>query len=259
LDLPEEQLEYSAGIILNNSGTLLVNTVLTGTTSNAVSLDYTSYTNATGVINIKKLQVNDIIYIGTLNTPLIKGFQFLNETGLITYLSGNSQFLTNGYYSGNNIYLTARVQGSAGNGILISGSTCDIGSLSGSSFLTGGTNIGTTGSVVVPIGTYTGGVSFILTGAGNYSAFISGVAAGTFFYTRTFTGSWSLYTGLSSDTLVQLPEVNGNTISGSGLFQPNSSVVFSVVNNKDPFNTDGATLFISGLNVINPITQNLYN
>lgn len=247
------------GIILNGSGTLLINNALTGIASNAVSLDYPNYTNATGYINIQKLQLNDIIYIGTLNTPLIKGFQFLNETGLITYLSGNSQFLTNGYYSGNNIYLTARNQGSVGNGILISGQTCDIGTLVGSNFLTGGTNNGSTGLVVVPIGIYTGGVNFSLTGSGNYSIATSGNQAGTFFYTRTFTGNWSIFTGLTANSLVQIPETNGNTISGSGLFSPNSSVVFQVTNNKDIFNLDGALLTISGQNVINPIQQALYN
>lgn len=247
------------GQILNGSGTLFINNALTGTASNAVSLDYPTYTNATGIINIQKLQTNDILYIGTLSTPLIKGFQFFNETGLITYLSGNSQFLTNGYYQANNIYLTARLNGTAGNGILVSGNTCDIGSLSGSNFLTGGTNNGTTGNIIIPVGAFTGGANFSLTGSGNYTTLSSGNAAGIFFYTRSFTGSWSVFTGLSTATLVQLPEINGNTISGSGFFAPNSSLVFQIVNNKDIYNLDGALLLISGQNVLNPIQQAIYN
>ena len=252
------------GIVLNNSGTLFINNILTGICSSGVSLDYTSYTNATGVINIQKLQYNDVLYLGTLNTPLIKGFQFFNETGLITYLSGNSQFLMNGYSSGNNIYLTARSNGTLGNGILISGNTCDFGNLSGSTFLTGGTNNGTTGSIVTPTGIFTGGAFFVLTGSGNYVQFSSGVGAGTFFFTQTFSGAWDIFTGITSSTLVSLKTgigatYDGNCISGSGLFQPNSSMVFKVTNKQNPYDLAGAQLLISGNYVQNPIIQQLYN
>ena len=248
---------YYVGTIFNNSGSLIVNSTLTGNASNVVSLDYPNYTNATGYINIQKLQYNDIIYLGN-NTPLIKGFQFFNETGLITYLSGNSP-LMNGYFSGNNIYLTSKLNGTAGNGLFITGQFCDIGSLSGSTGLIGGTNIGSTGTVLNPTSNFTGGYNFALTGSGNYTTIVSGIGAGTFFYTTTFTGAWSLFSGIDIYHLVQFQETSSSAISGSGIFQPNSSVAFSVSNKQNIFLQAGALLTISGQNVSNPIQVALYN
>lgn len=250
------------GFIYPGSGTLQFNGFAVGVASVASSIDYTGYYNATGYINISQLHPNDVIYIGTLYDPIIKGLQFNNETGLVYYLSGNQDHLVNGYYSGSNIYLNSIVSGKQGNGIIIQPSNCNFGLLTSSSFLTGGANFGNTGISVIAVGPFTGIISATLTGSGNYDSLISGFSTGTFQFQRTFTGDWDLLTGLSSSSLSSM-KANGQfsptTMSGSGWFAPNSFVSMKIVHNKQPGPDDEILLTISGSKVINPIQSYLIN
>lgn len=79
---------------------------------------------------------------------------------------------------------------------------------------------------------------------------------------NNFTGSWDLLTGLDIYSLKSLKRVgnfNGDTISGSGLFTPNSQLTMQIIHSGSGSYLDEVTLSISGLEVLNPITQNLYN
>ncbi len=78
----------------------------------------------------------------------------------------------------------------------------------------------------------------------------------------TFTGSWDFLTGTTPNTLVSLKQpgqYDTGMISGSGSFQPNSSVSFQIVHNITGSNHDGCRLVISGSEVLNPIARNLSN
>lgn len=250
------------GFIYDGSGTLNIFQNQTGIPSNPISLDYQFFNSATGYINISGLHYNDIIYIGVDSPALIKGLQFFNETGLIYYLSGNQEHKVNGFYSGGQIYLTSNQLGINGNGTFVKIDNCDIGSALFSPFLTGGAQSGSTGLSVVYIQPFTGYFTNIITGSGNYSIFVSGNGNGTFFYNKTFTGSWDLLTGLDAASLTSLKRpgnYNSNTISGSGIFPPNSTINFQLTHNKDQFTTDALQLIISGLDVINPINQIINN
>ncbi len=252
----------ATGFIYDGSGTLNIFGNQTGFAANPVSLDYQFFTNATGYINISNINYNDIIYLGVDTPALIKGVQFFNETGLIYYLSGNSQHKMNGFVSGDQIYLTARDVGILGNGVFVKVDNCDIGSALYSPFLTGGAQSGSTGLAVVQVQPFTGYFDLVATGSGDYRLFVSGNEPGTFFYNKTFTGTWDFLTGVDPSHLVSLKRpgnFNSNTISGSGIFPPNSFVNFQIVHNKDQFSTDSIRLTLSGLEVINPIVQIINN
>lgn len=250
----------ATGLIYNGSGTLLYNGQATGYGLISQSVNYQSYINATGFLNISGLTYRDLFYVGIDNIPIVKGLQFNNETGLIYYFSGNSQHKVSSYISGELIYLTSLYNGENGNGIFIHEGDCNIGQLIYSPFLTGGTGIGSTGITVYPISTYTGIISTIITGSGNYYGILSGNAPGEFLYTRTFTGVWDLLTGTSENTLVSLKSLgnyNQTMISGQGTLPPNSSINFQINHNDVEFNIDEVNLIISGTNIINPISQNI--
>lgn len=246
------------GFIYNGSGTLSLNGLFTGSAQNASSINYPLYTNATGYLNISGLQRNDSFYIGVMDIPIVRGLQYNNETGLIYYLSGQPLHMVEGLFSGGNVYLTSRIQGTAGNGIFIRQGQCDFGSFISSPFLTGGFNSGTTGNSVVPISPFTGALNFILTGSGNYSGLISGNSAGTFLYTTTFTGGWDLLTGLTNTSLVSMKSIgnyNANVISGLGSLTPNGPFNFQINHTRNTLTPDYAFLIISGSGVVNPIIQ----
>ena len=169
-----------------------------------------------------------------------------------------------GVYNGGQINLTATSNGTAGNGLPIQPYTCGPGAgfYAYTPFLTGGANIGSTGASVVPVGPYTGLFSAVLMASGSYSVPVSGNQAGVFSYTRTFTGAWDVLTGIDATSLVSLKRpgnYDDNTISGQGVFPANSSMIFQLVHSGDRVNTDGVALLISGLGILNPVVQSLYN
>jgi len=256
---------FATGFIYDGSGTLSLNQIFTGySVGSAYSLDYASYTNATGYLNISGMSLGFSFYIGNLATPIIKGVQFINETGLIYYLSGAPQHLVNGVYNNNYITLTSLYSGTLGNGIFVQENDCSQGAgfYSYSSFLTGGTNNGTTGVVVVPIQTFSGATQITITGSGDYAKFISNTGNGIFTYTRSFTGSWDFATGVDGNNLVSLKntnQYNSNIFSGSGFFAPNSSMTVRITNLSDQVEIDVAQFIISGQEVLNPINQLIYS
>jgi hypothetical protein len=253
------------GEIYNGSGTLLYSGQATGINLNCISVNYTGYVNATGYINIHNLHYEDYFYIGNLFNPLVKGTQFFNETGLVYYLSGNTNvYNVKGYYDAisTNIYLEALSSGTLGNGLPVISGNCDQGSFLSSQFLTGGVNIGNTGLSLIAVSNWTGNIVDVITGSGNYNNILSGFSTGLFVYTKTFTGNWDLLTGLSSTSLVSLKRpgnYDDNTISGSGLFPPNQSVTIQIINTLDLVNQQTANLIISGYQVIDPYNVNLTN
>lgn len=105
--------------------------------------------------------------------------------------------------------------------------------------------------------TYPTILTFSLQYVSGSGAFVNATGAP---YVKTFTGSWSFFTGLDSSSLVQLPEINSQSmISGSGSFAPNSQMTFQVTHNIIDTNQDSARLIISGAEVLNPISVILIN
>lgn len=251
------------GIINNGSGIFYFNPVIvTGYGLDGLSLDYPNYINATGFINISNMSYGDVVYIGSLTSPLEKGLQFINETGLVYYLSGAPEHQVLGYYDDGVVKLTAQLSGLAGNGIPIQPYNCNFYPFEYTPFLTGAQDVGITGDVVYPIGPYTGNLSFVITGSGLYQKSINGTGNGEFFYTKTYTGSWDILTGFTQTGLRSLKtngSFNENTISGSGLLPPNSSIIFSIIHSGDGLTADIANLIITGDLVLNPINQQIFN
>lgn len=76
--------------------------------------------------------------------------------------------------------------------------------------------------------------------------------------TKTFSGSWAMYTGVNSSALYPLQifeSNNGARISGGGYFNPNSFVNFQLSHIISGENSDSARLTISGDLVSNPISN----
>lgn len=71
----------------------------------------------------------------------------------------------------------------------------------------------------------------------------------------TFSGVWSMSTGLTPNNLVPINQFDTNMISGSGMFSPNSYVSFVITHLITGSVVDSAYLTISGADVLNPITQ----
>ena len=247
--------------IYPNSGTLFYNKAfVTGHGLQSLSLDYQGYTQATGFVNISGLNYDDIIYIGVMDIPLIKGLQFNDTTGLCYYLSGNYQHEVSSIVGDDNIlYLTSLLNGTLGNGIFINQNQCNVGSMVAyTPILTGGTDIGVTGLIVYPISEYNGTITKLFSGSGYYSNPISGNANGTFYFIRIFTGVWDLLTGISPSSLVSFKNqgfFNSTGFSGYFVGTPNSTVYFQIAHSDSDFNIDVANLIISGSEVINPINQ----
>jgi len=246
----------ATGLILNGSGTLDFNqSLLVGQSiGESYSINYTGYVNATGYINLSGLLRNDVIYIGIESTPLIKGVQFNEPTGLSYYLNNNSSHQVSSSVVAEVIYLNSLYSGTNGNNTFVRELDCNLGGLTGfSPLLEGGQDIGTTGNAVYAINSFTGRVDTIITGSGNYSMVVSGNQQGLFSFQRTFTGSWDLLTGVNNSSLV-LVQKYGDVISGRGNFDPNSSMVFQVNHYDSNLTQDGVSLLISGSDVLNPLT-----
>jgi hypothetical protein len=208
------------------------------------------------------MEMGDSFYIGNLNSPLVKGVQFVNETGLVYYLSGTPTHQVNGIYNGGEILLSALRAGEAGNSIQIQEYQCSFGGglYAYTPYLTGGMAVGTTGDAVVALGAFTGSTSTLLTGSGSYQQIMSGNATGLFLYTRTFTGAWDVQTGLNPFTLVSMKAAgtfSANAFSGSLSLPPNSQMTLRIISSGDNINTDAARLIVSGSEILNPITQTL--
>jgi hypothetical protein len=244
------------GTIRNGSGTLFFDNIHTTgfLVGEAYTVNYTGYVNATGYINISGLPYNSIFYIGVENIPIVKGLQYYNETGLAYYLSGTAAHKVFAKYEDNIIKLESRVSGADGNGIFIKNYSCGATGLTlYTPFLTGGGNIGTTGNVVYGLNQpFSGIISTTATGSGNYVQFASGNEVGNFTFTRTFTGSWDLYTGLIPGALMKVAE-SSSIISGRANLSSNSYLIFEVGHSDSDFNTETARLTISGSDIINPI------
>jgi len=85
-----------------------------------------------------------------------------------------------------------------------------------------------------------------ISGSGNFGGF-----------DKTFTGSWSMFTGVNSTSLYTLPTFMNQTqtrITGGGTFLPNSFVNFQLNHIISGTNSDSARLTISGNLVYNPIS-----
>ncbi len=251
---------FVTGLIRDGSGTFIFdNVTATGYgVGNFQSIYYTGYTNATGYINLSGIPYNSVFYIGVESTPIIKGLQYYNETGLIYYLSGAPQHKVSSYYDGSLILLTSLFSGILGNNTFIRNFKCNqSGLINYSAFLTGGVDFGTTGNIVYPIQPISGLISTIITGSGNYILPVTANQPGTFTFARTFTGAWDLFTGLSQNNLIQVPEINSTLISGCANLSPNSSIIFQINHYDSEFNTDSAKLIITGQDILNPLTTTI--
>jgi hypothetical protein len=246
----------ATGLIYDGSGTLQFdNANLIGVSiGESYSINYTGYVNATGYLNLSGLFNNDVIYVGVESTPIIKGLQYFNSTGLVSYLNSNAEHKVTATTVGEVIYLNPRFSGSLGNGIFVRELDCNLGNMAGySSLLTGGENYGTTGNTVYAVSNFTGAINTVITGSGSYILPVTAIKPGEFTFNRTFTGSWDLYTGLAGLPLVAVQKFD-DVISGRGDFQPNSSMVFQIKHQDSEFNSEGVVLLISGGGVLNPIT-----
>lgn len=79
-------------------------------------------------------------------------------------------------------------------------------------------------------------------------------------YVKSFTGAWSMQTGVDSNSLFSMPviaNVNKTRITGGAVFPPNSLVNFQLNHINSGTNSDAALLTISGQLVYNPISATI--
>jgi len=248
---------FVTGLVRDGSGTFIFDNILaTGHPINPLlSINYTGYSNATGFLDLSGLSLGSSFFIGIESTPLVNGLQFSNQTGLIYYLSGAPQHKVNSRIDGSIILLESLFSGEAGNGIFIRNFECNNGGLMNyTPFLTGGINFGTTGSEVYSINQpFSGLISTVGTGSGNYILSVTDDLPGSFSFTRTFTGAWDLFTGLSQASLIKVPEINDSLISGRATLNPNSSIIFQINHSDSSFNIDSVKFTVTGTDVLNPL------
>jgi hypothetical protein len=182
---------------------------------------------------------------------------FPTATDLIECISGFSDLGINGVYDGGDIiYWTATAIGSVGNGIIASGDD--------GGFDIPGTDIPFTGGhdglayvgTVRPMGQpYTGAFPITITGSGSYVTSLTGQHYLSYY--KTFTGSWSIATGVDANSLVSLNSESSSLYSGSGVFPPNSSVNLQITYTPSGDTPDGAYLIVTGANLLSGINQQL--
>lgn len=244
--------------VLDGSGSFVWNSVLaTGVLINSgAAIGFTGYSNATGFINLYNVPMNSAFFIGVESDPIVRGLHYNDATGLVAYLSGNLNHRVKGFASGQEVRLEALASGDLGNGIFIRNFSCNPSLVSFSSFLTGGANIGDSGFAVYSNNTpFSGFVSSSAIGSGDYSLFVTGNQEGSFTFTRTFTGVWSLLTGLNQNSLFSVPRINNELFSGQARdLSPNSSVIFQINHDENPFNVESVLFSVSGDNILNPIS-----
>ncbi len=252
---------FVTGLIRDGSGTFIFNDIFaTGYPVNPLaSINYTGYLNATGFLDLSGLSLGSSFFIGIESTPLVKGLQFGNETGLVYYLSGAPQHKVSSYFNGSHVLLESLFSGELGNGIFVRNFNCNDGGLINfSPILTSGTNFGTTGNAVYSIGQpISGFISTVGTGSGNYTLLVTDDLPGSFSFSRTFTGAWDLFTGLSQTSLAKVPEVSDVLISGHANLGPNSSVIFQIDHYDSSFNIDSVKFTITGADIFNPLTTTI--
>lgn len=244
--------------IYSGSGTYtFINHQISRPWNSGNSIYYQGYVKATGSINLASAGNTDVIYVGLSGTPIIKSYQYFDASGLAAYLSGAPAHGVTPTLSGDTVLLSYSLADN-GNGWLLSGSECNVGTIVLSdNFLTGGSNIGVTGLPVIPNLYQTGYLNAIYTGSGFYTNTASGNYPFNFQYTKEFTGFWSLLTGETEFDLVVINKNQPNIISTTSILKPNSLLSIRVDHASDDANTDYATLRISGSQINNPITINL--
>lgn len=248
---------YLTGVIYDGSGSFVFDNVLGSgfLVNEAYSILYTGYKNATGYINISGIINDSPIFIGNNDTPILKGLQYNNETGLVYYLNTNPEHKVKASYDDNLIKLEANISGTQGNLISISDYACSISKLfSYTPFLLGGEDIGSTGNIVYSNSLFTGIVSCSSMNSGYYVDSVTGIKEGTFRYIRTFSGSWDLLTGLSNANLVPIKK-KSDIISGIATVSPNSNMFFEIRHYNSYLNIEKANFVVSGKYILNPINK----
>lgn len=285
---------YQTGFVFDGSGTLNLTYPLVGISLSGSSLNSTgAAVYATGYIDVSSIPADGTHFFFIINPngtdyedspicqfaaspvpsshscdnsdPQFPFSSFQTTTDLVKCMSGATLLGVNGIVRSTNIVdLTATVAGTSSNVIAITGGEflgSDPITMPGSGFMSGGKGaIGPTGLAVIPIGVFTGSQSIVITGSGIYNKIISGSIPG--FYTKTFTGSWDLLTGVDTNSMISLENLgqfNQTTISGIGICPPNSSIIMQVVHNIVDTNQDACQLVISGIDILNPINQILTN
>lgn len=243
--------------ISNGSGSFIFdNVIATGNLINSGSaIGYTGYINSTGYINLSGVPDDGAFYIGIESIPIVKGLQYANETGLVYYLSGQLSHGVKAHFDGSLVLLESLRSGSLGDGTFIRNYECNPALSFYSEFLTGGTNIGETGFAVFSSNPFSGAVSLTATGSGDYRQYVSGNEPGNFIFTRTFTGSWEILTGIEQDSLIKVPYLNEENYSGFAILPPNQSIIFQINHSDSEFNEESANLIITGNLVLNSINQ----
>jgi hypothetical protein len=263
----------ATGFIYGGSGTLTVTYPLVGVGLNGLSLfptgagtyatgylDFTSYSPADGFSITNGLSVFTMRAAGGPGddpAPSCVGdgtylMDVLTQiTGIAPCLSGFTEVGVNGVYDGASIIrLTALTAGVDGNDIVISSDWVSPGD---GNLIGGADGIGSTGVVVYPIGQpYTGAFPTLITGSGLYSGYITGLT--NVISTKTFSGSWAMYTGTAASSLVPIPLL-GDSYRATGIFPPNTYINWQV--GYSGVSGDSAALVISGADVLNPISQTL--
>jgi hypothetical protein len=247
------------GIIQNGSGTLLfLNQSVVGVSvGQSSAVGYSAYQNATGFINLSGVGIGQSFFIGIESEPIVNSVNYYGNTGLVSFLNQNTSHKVSARTGAGIVLLESIYSGANGNGIFVRNNNCNLfGPTNYSPFLTGGINFGSTGSGLYSTGQlFTGTLTTEITGSGGYTLFVSGNEAGTFTFERTFTGAWSVYTGLNEDALQRVPVINDSLISGAANLSPNGSLVFQINHSDSQFNTDTVLFSATGQYIINPINQ----
>jgi hypothetical protein len=190
-----------SGTILDGSGSLSFNELLTGTGIYPVyfilptgSIQSTGYIDYNYPTEFDGVTINDTSIYYSTNT-YDDGYFYSDITGLNNIINTVLTSYVTGVVVGQRINLTAKTIGDAGNTITLSGFFSTGGPIVSTPTLTGGVSIY---SELVPSGIFSGYLNQIFINTGVYTGIGTGILTGevsVFSGERTFTGVWNLKTG----------------------------------------------------------------
>lgn len=186
------------GTIISGSGIFSFDNSVTNSISSLKSVGATGYIHGTGSISFNTPVSLDKLYVGSQSNAIIFGFHYSNITGLTNYLNANTgTHLVTAINNGVNTVTLSGIYGASTNAFLgLDISNAGNMSISGPS-LVGGLDLGVGQNLVSSIAT--GYINNIFTGSGYYMGTGQGSIDGSgnvLDYTKTFTGTWNLFTGV---------------------------------------------------------------
>lgn len=197
---------HVTGYIIGDSGTYLIdesgNNFYTRNVSNLLNVYATGFIHGSGQIYYNTPSSFDKLYIRANQDAIINNFHYTNRASLVSYLNNNTGiYWVTAAESGANAITISGIRGTETD-VDIGVDSSNLGNMTVSGpRLYGGVDIGIGNINLITLDSVTGYLNHTFTGSGYYNSTGQGYIYGSgniIDYTKTFTGTWNLFTGLDS-------------------------------------------------------------